>query len=255
MQFDLKSAVSHWKELKDTICTIGLVTKTDFKLEDIHGVIKEVQELFPQLTDFKLEDDEKTYLLKNEKTMVERRMLFKIDKFRIINLAWDIQVDFPDKELIRKLFKIIEEKSDIEPLFLEYIDFKFATYSYKNVNHYNVIRDTFFNSSPLKTFFDGYRIFNNDVSGKAYIDYIRACAISIASNVSSEEVLQNVYQRDTLIAQIGVVQTRGFTEPDFNLSENVIENIEIASEIISKKFIPYVLNPLDENLFKEKAEE
>ena len=58
-----------------------------------------------------------------------------------------------------------------------------------------------------------------------------------------------------LKAEIGVAKVRGFTEPDFDLSEKVIENTEIATKIISQKFIPMILNPLDENLFKEKMEE
>ncbi len=246
----------NWKELKISYFAVGFQLNTEIDIKNIYNLFDKVKKIFPTLTKYD-QEEKNTHILKSDELTSENHVrLIIIVPFKKIIFAWTKQSDsIIDKSIILNVMNCVQDELNVNAFKTSNIEFQFLASSEKKINHFKVIHNTFYNSDMLGDIIDVNNITKGDIAFGVFIEKDRIAAIQIGSDLTIKEVENRDFNNCGLSSKLGIAKIDGFLEGEFNLAERIMENAEKGILFVKEKFIPKVLNPLDENLAKEKEEE
>ncbi|NIA06847.1 MAG: hypothetical protein GWP14_04275 [Actinobacteria bacterium] len=242
-----------FKHLSLGALSLGIGSEAPLERDAVLKGLTRIQEAFPELRESDYDSKKDIFKIDNGKQEADEQMLLVASKGIGLMLSWGPKVAFGTKDDISKLFKGYQEGASLLAVNVAYIDFRLFAISTWEGNHYALLWDTLFKTSPLFRMFEPKSVFQNDLILKAYLSEDRICVVEIESDVTAKEVRHNSYENDMLRTQIAIAKTRHFAH-DVSLGELACEHVDFARSFVLERFIPSVAVPLDGALAEMQTE-
>lgn len=249
MAMPLKEHFARWKHLKPGGFTAGLQARIPVERNVAMRGLSRVGKDFPALTEPQFNEEKKRFILSNAEADTRKQVLFRLTDYNRFEFAWGELVEFDFESEMKKFFASIEDGFELYPIGVELIDLKFYVVSEWEGHHYKAIWEALLSNTPLSGLFKPDHVLQDDLFLRGMLDECRICAVGVESNVTDREIFSRGFENDLLRVYVGVAQTRGIPF-DARMADVFVEHSRVAINFMEKKFIPYVLEPLDKALIK-----
>ena len=243
----LKNKISKLTNFETYAVSISAQTKTPIESSIIMKGFNELSKKYNIFTESEFDKDKDIIIIKNNEKDIEKQIQIQSTEKDNFALMWGINVEniYPNK--VKDIFDDFRSKFNIYEINVEYIDMKFFSTSKLTGNHYKIIMDAFYKKSSIYNLFNNDKLIEDDIKIRSYIDDDRICSISIQSNVSGKEVIDNDFKNDLLKATIGIGQIQNFSKKQ-SFGEVVLNHCSLSLDFIIEKYLPNILENLNKEL-------
>jgi len=244
-----------FKELNISVFSIFVLLNTEISKKNIFSIFERTRKIFPELTEFNNDDENVFRLSSKEKSIENIIRLWAYKNQKKMGLSWGNLVDSEiTSEKILDISKCIQDELEFNSFAISNIELQFMIFANTKVNNLKILHNTFYNSNIYNSIIDANNVTQNSINLVAFLDVDRMIAMNLDSNLSMKEIEEKNFNDSILSTRLGIAKIRGFLDEDLDLFNRIMENNSFGKKFIIEKYIPYVLAPLDANLFKEKTE-
>lgn len=229
------------KEFDSSIFNVRLVTKSSIPNEVLHQNINQVSIILPDLINCEFKEKDGEIVFKNDEKQLEKQKMLGIHQNKEFTLAWGMQTNIDFEEETKKFLLILNKHFQIYPVNVSYIEIKLLLQILYEVDHYELFKNTYYNST-LDSLFDRNSILSNDINLLGTIGNDLRASIIIASIQGSDEILDKKYENKEIRFRGGVASIKILPSPE--LSTQAMELFEKGLNYLYDKFIPIVINPV-----------
>ncbi len=243
----LQELSASWKMIRLGAFTVGLRIKSPLDRETAMKGLAKVASAFPSLSESKYVDDKQAFILLNGEIEGEKQALFRMEGLRTFDFAWGALAEFDIDRDGKRLFELFQNEFGVQAINVEYIDFKVYLISDWDGHHPRAIVSALFKDSPISMLYSSQRVLGSELVFRGMLDAHRVAVVGVETDVADSEVMKGYFKDDKLRASLGVAQ-RGGLALDARLSDVFMQHAEVALRFMTDKFIPQVVQPLDQAL-------
>lgn len=246
----IKQKIDSYKHYNTAAFAIGVLIKTPISLQLAIEAFEKISNRMPELVLFDFNEEDNILTLKNEEEQTENQILFKLIDYKQFILSWGLNSKVDTDNYQKLLFRSLVEDFKISLFIIENWDVRLYNFASYKDNQYQLIADAFYNNSSIYNLLEKNKIFPNDITIGGILDENTRVYVRVESEQSAKEVLNNKFPNNkTLDATCSVGQIKGFPLSG-NLYDVFVEHSKIACDFIKDKYIPNIIEPLEETLRK-----
>lgn len=247
-----KQIIDHlrnYEQFSDEAFIIGIKTNSIIDKNTALNGITKLGKRFSDLNQIETDEKNNTYSLRNG-LLGDRQKLIGMSDFRRIKFAWAKKATMNFIDDSKDFFDIIQKDFNIQPISVEQINISFFVQIKFDGDHSWFINEIFYNKSPIKTLFPKNHFYNNSIEFHGTLNSDLDITIGIDSDQNRSSIMKKDYSEKYLLASCAISQINNIPL-DAILSELFIDHCETAFKYMKEKFIPNILEPIN-NYFINK---